>query len=164
MLPRLPLRKSHPLPKIVLGRLGFAGIAGPLSEKVYDALQAVDTNLTGNAYAYGENCVLCRWAQYCAAMETDFRVKVTVSDLKTKKRSEIGFPPPPWEPLRCSRRRNPRPLSLVVWNLTLARAKRKNRSLYVLIAKYQKLAPGISGAEFISEVLITIPESLTYLV
>ena len=40
-------------------------------------LQAVDTNLTGNAYAYGENCVYADGHNTFAAMETDFRVKVT---------------------------------------------------------------------------------------
>ncbi|HEX2696547.1 MAG TPA: hypothetical protein VHM28_02490 [Anaerolineales bacterium] len=56
-----------------------------LSEKLNKALQAIDRNLTGSAYAYGEDCVYEDGHSTFGAMETDFRVQVKVKDLKDEK-------------------------------------------------------------------------------
>jgi hypothetical protein len=53
-----------------------------LSQKVADSLQALGPNVTGSAYAYGEDCVYADGHSTFSAMETDFRAKVTVDDLQ----------------------------------------------------------------------------------
>ena len=117
-----------------------------LSQKVYDALQAVDTNLTGNAYAYGENCVDADGHNTFAAMETDFRVKVSVSDLKDEKAlgdwiaSAMGA----IAKLPADEVPGPQPGRV---EFDFSKSETENFFLNVPIAKYQKLAPGISGAE-----------------
>lgn len=56
-----------------------------LSKKVNDRLQTTDTSVTGNAYAYGEDCVYADGHHTFSALETDFHVQVKVKDLKDKK-------------------------------------------------------------------------------
>jgi len=117
-----------------------------LSQKVYDALQAVDTNLTGNAYAYGENCVDAGGHGTFTAMETDFRVKVSVSDLKDEKAlgdwiaSAMGA----ITKLPADEVPGPQPGRV---EFAFTKSETETLFLNVSIAKYQKLAPGISGAE-----------------
>ena len=117
-----------------------------LSQKVYNALKAVDTNLTGNAYAYGENCVYADGHNTFATMETDFRVKVTVSDLKDEKAlgdwvaSAMGA----ITKLPADEIPGPQPGRV---EFDFSKSETDNLFLNVSIAKYQKLAPGISGAE-----------------
>lgn len=53
-----------------------------VSKKVNDLLQAVDPNIIASAYAYGENCVYADGHSTFGAMETDYRVKVEVKDIK----------------------------------------------------------------------------------
>lgn len=53
-----------------------------VSTKVNDLLQAVDKNITASAYAYGENCVYADGHSTFGAMETDYRVKVEVKNIK----------------------------------------------------------------------------------
>ena len=53
-----------------------------VSTKVNDLLQAVDKNITASAYAYGENCVYADGHSTFGAMETDYRVKIDVKDIK----------------------------------------------------------------------------------
>ncbi len=56
-----------------------------LTKKVNDSLQAIDINITGSAYAYGENCVYRDGHATFGAMETDYRVRVKVNDIKDEK-------------------------------------------------------------------------------
>ncbi|MBI2757313.1 MAG: hypothetical protein HYX49_01390 [Chloroflexi bacterium] len=56
-----------------------------LSKKFNDALQAINENATGRAYAYGENCVYTDGRATFGAMETDFSVEVRVADIKNEK-------------------------------------------------------------------------------
>ncbi len=53
-----------------------------VSKKVNEMLQAMDPNITASAYAYGENCVYADGHSTFGAMETDYRVKITVKDIK----------------------------------------------------------------------------------
>ena len=53
-----------------------------VSKKVNDLLQAVDPAITASAYAYGENCVYADGHSTFGAMETDYRVKVEVKNIK----------------------------------------------------------------------------------
>jgi hypothetical protein len=59
-----------------------------VSKKINDLLQAVDTNITASAYAYGENCVYADGHSTFGAMETDYRVTVKVKD--TKDENALG--------------------------------------------------------------------------
>jgi hypothetical protein len=117
-----------------------------LSDKVYKALQALDTNYTGNAYAYGENCVYADGHTTFSSMETDFRVKVTVTDLKDQNslgdhisrimRGITNFPAdqiPGGEPGRVE--------------FDFSKGENEDLFLNVSIAKYQKDAAGLSGVE-----------------
>ena len=56
-----------------------------VSAKINDMLQAVDKNITASAYAYGENCVYADGRSTFSAMETDYRIKVEVKDIKDEK-------------------------------------------------------------------------------
>lgn len=56
-----------------------------LTKKVNDSLQAININITGSAYAYGENCVFEDGHATFGAMETDYRVRVKVNDIKDEK-------------------------------------------------------------------------------
>jgi len=56
-----------------------------LTKKVNDSLQTIDINMTGSAYAYGENCVYGNGHATFGAMETDYRVRVKVTDIKDEK-------------------------------------------------------------------------------
>ena len=56
-----------------------------VSTKVNDLLQAVDKNITASAYAYGENCVYADGHSTFGAMETDYRVKVEIKNIKDEK-------------------------------------------------------------------------------
>jgi len=53
-----------------------------VSMKVNALLQTVDKNITASAYAYGENCVYADGHSTFGAMETDYRVKIKVKDIK----------------------------------------------------------------------------------
>ncbi len=117
-----------------------------LSKKVYDALQAVDTNLTGNAYAYGENCVYADGHGTFAAMETDFRVKVSVTDLKDEKALGDWLSRAMGAITKLPSDEVPGPQPGRV-EFDFSKSETENLFLNVPIAKYQKMAPGISGAE-----------------
>jgi hypothetical protein len=56
-----------------------------LSEELDRSLQAVSPDLSGSAYAFGEDCVYADGRREFGAMETDFRVQVKVKDLKDEK-------------------------------------------------------------------------------
>ncbi len=53
-----------------------------LSRHFNAALQKISLNLSGLAYAYGENCVYSDGHQTFSAMETDFRVGVKVKTIR----------------------------------------------------------------------------------
>jgi hypothetical protein len=117
-----------------------------LSQKVNQALHGVDPNITGNAYAYGENCVYADGQGTFTAMETDFRVKVVVADLKDE--NALGT----WiaRVMAVITKLPPGDLSgpqpgRVEFNFD--QGETENLNLKVSIAKYQKLAPGTSGAD-----------------
>ena len=117
-----------------------------LSQKLYRALQAVDPSLTGTAYAYGENCVYADGHGTFSAMETDFRVKVSVSDLKDQK--NLGD----WiarvldviTKLPSDEILGPQPGHV---EFAFSRSETENLFLNVSIAKYQKRPSGLSGSE-----------------
>jgi hypothetical protein len=117
-----------------------------LSKNIYQALQGLDPNLTGNAYAYGENCVYADGRSTFGAMETDFRVKVKVPDLKDERSlgdrisqvmGVITHLPadqvPGGEPGRVE--------------FDFSKSDTEDLLLNVSIAKYQQDAAGLSGAE-----------------
>ncbi len=56
-----------------------------LSQKVGRILEAMDSNATGNAYAYGEDCVFADGHSTFSAMETDFRVSIKVKNLRDEE-------------------------------------------------------------------------------
>lgn len=58
------------------------------SKSVNSALQAIDPQMTGSAFAYGEDCVAADATRTFTAMETDFRVRMHVTDLGDK--TKIG--------------------------------------------------------------------------
>jgi hypothetical protein len=117
-----------------------------LSKKVYDSMQALDTNITGNAYAYGENCVYEDGHFTFSPKETDFRVKVIETNLKDEKalgdsmakvmESIVHFPPDEIV--------GPLPGRV---EFDFSKTETENLFLNVSIAEYQKLQPGISGIE-----------------
>ena len=117
-----------------------------LSKKVYDVLQIVDNNITGNAYAYGENCVYADGHSTFGAKETDFRVKVIVPDLKDEKElgDWIGRVMEVIIKLPADEIPGPQP-GRVEFNFS--KSESENKFLSVSIAKYQKQAAGISGIE-----------------
>ena len=117
-----------------------------LSKKVNDALQAIDTNLTGNAYAYGENCVYTDGHGTFTAMETDFRVKVSVSDMKDEKALGDWIERAMGAITKLPAAEVPGPQPGRV-EFDFSKSETENLFLNVPIARYQKLAPGISGAE-----------------
>lgn len=53
-----------------------------LSQIVDTALRGVEPAATGNAYAYGEDCVSPDGTRTFSPLETDFRVRIAVRDLK----------------------------------------------------------------------------------
>jgi len=117
-----------------------------LSQKLYRALQAVDPSLTGNAYAYGENCVFADGHSTFSTMETDFRVKVNVSDLKDEKTlgDWIGRVLVVITKLPSDDILGPQPGHV---EFAFSRSETENLFLNVSIAKFQKQPSGLSGAE-----------------
>jgi hypothetical protein len=117
-----------------------------LSKKVYDVLQTVDKNITGTAYAFGENCVYADGHSTFGAMETDFRVKVNVPDLKDEKAlgDWIGRVMEVIIKLPASELPGPQPGRV---EFDFSKSESENKFLNVSIAKYQKQAAGISGIE-----------------
>jgi hypothetical protein len=117
-----------------------------LSKKVMDSLQALDTNIIGSAYAYGENCVYGDGHSTFSPMETDFRVKVTVPDLNDEKAlgdsivkvmsTIMNLPPGDLS--------GPQPGRV---EFDFSKSETENLRLIVPIAEYQKLQPGMSGIE-----------------
>ena len=117
-----------------------------ISQKVYQALQAVDPNITGNAYAHGENCVYADGHSTFSAMETDFRVKISVQDLKDEK--ALGD----WiarvmgviANLPSDELSGPQPGRV---EFAFSMSETENLFLNVSIAKYRKQPPGLTGSE-----------------
>jgi hypothetical protein len=117
-----------------------------LSQKVAQALQAVDPNITGSAYAYGENCVYGDGHSTFGAMETDFRVKITVQDIKDEnslgnwiaRGMDVITKLPP------DQLSGPQP-----GRVEFAFTKSESEILYlnVSIANYRKQPPGLTGIE-----------------
>ena len=117
-----------------------------MSKKVHDSLQGVDANITGNAYAYGENCVYEDEHSTFNPKETDFRVKVIVTDLKDEKAlgdsmakvmgTIINLPP--------GEISGPLPGRV---EFDFSESDTENLFLNVSISKYQKQPPGLSGTE-----------------
>jgi len=117
-----------------------------LSQKVYQALQAVDPNITGNAYAYGENCVYSDGHSTFGAMETDFRVKISVQDLKDE--NALGD----WIARVMGVITNLPPDELSGPQLgrvefAFSKSETENLFLNVSISKYRKQPPGLTGSE-----------------
>jgi hypothetical protein len=56
-----------------------------LSQKLQDSLRLLGPNVTGGAYAFGEDCVYGDGRRTFGAMETDFRVEVKVKNLKDEQ-------------------------------------------------------------------------------
>jgi len=53
-----------------------------LSQKVNEALHVIDSNASGSAYAYGEDCDYADGHNTLANWKTDFHVHILVQDLK----------------------------------------------------------------------------------
>lgn len=53
-----------------------------LTNSFDSSLQALHPQSSGNAYAYGEDCVFANGTSRFTAMETDFRVRTHVTDLQ----------------------------------------------------------------------------------
>jgi hypothetical protein len=117
-----------------------------LSVKLNDALQAADPAMTGSAYAFGENCVYADGHSTFGAMETDYRVKVTVVDLKDEKAlgASIIRVMDVISKLPADEIAGPQPGRV---EFTFTKSDSENLSFNVSISKYKSLAPGLSGAE-----------------
>jgi hypothetical protein len=102
--------------------------------------------MTGSAYAYGENCVYTDGHSTFGAMETDFRVKVAVVDLKDDKAlgASIIRAMDVLSKLPSDELAGPQP-GRVEFNFT--KSESENLFLTVSISKYKSLAPGLSAAE-----------------
>jgi len=117
-----------------------------LSQKVNSSFQALDPNLTGSAYAYGEDCVYADGHSTFSAMETDFRAKVSVTDLTDEKAlgdwisSVMGI----ILKLPSSDLSGPQP-GRVDFEFTAGPSQVLN--LKVTIAKYQSGAASLTGVE-----------------
>lgn len=117
-----------------------------LSRKVAASLQALDPALTGSAIAYGEDCVSASGSSSFSAMETDFRVSVSVTDLHDEE--TLGG----WvlrvmeviTQLPASELAGPQPGRV---DFEFTKSPSETFFLHVSIAKYKSLAPGLSGAE-----------------
>ncbi len=117
-----------------------------LSQKVAAGLQAVDPNLTGSAYAYGEDCVYADGHSTFSAMETDYRVKVSVTDLQDEK--SLGD----WifkvmdviTKLPAGETAGPQPGRV---EFQFSKSESETLNLNVSIAKYKSQAAGLTGAE-----------------
>jgi hypothetical protein len=59
--------------------------AEELSTKINDAIRAIDSNATGNASFFGEDCVYADGHSTFGAMETDFYVRIPVDDLTNEE-------------------------------------------------------------------------------
>jgi hypothetical protein len=117
-----------------------------LSQKVEKSIQAVDPNLTGGAYAYGEDCVYADGHSTFSTMETDFKAKVSVNDLNDEKSLGdwivrvmdviVKLPAdefPGGQPGRVE--------------FEFTKSASETLFLNVSIAKYQSQAAGLTGAE-----------------
>jgi hypothetical protein len=117
-----------------------------LSRKFAASLQSLDPALTGSAYAYGEDCVTGDGSSTFSAMETDFRVSVSVTDLHDEE--TLGG----WvirvmeliAQLPASELAGPQPGRV---DFEFTKSPSETFFLHVSIAKYKSLAPGPSGTE-----------------
>jgi hypothetical protein len=117
-----------------------------LSAKVVTLLQGVDPALTGSAYAYGENCLYADGHSTFSARETEFRVKVPVTDLKDEK--SLGD----WiaRVMDVITRISPDELSgPQPGRVEFEFSKSESETLFlnVSISKYKSQASGLSGSE-----------------
>lgn len=117
-----------------------------LSAKVVTLLQGVDPSLTGSAYAYGENCLYADGHSTFGARETDFRVKVPVTDLQDER--SLGD----WitrvmdliTRIPADELSGPQPGRV---EFEFSKSVSETLFLNVSIAKYKTQAVGLSGSE-----------------
>jgi hypothetical protein len=117
-----------------------------LSQKVGSAFKVIDPNLTGSAYAYGEDCVYADGHSTFSTMETDFRVKVSVNDLQDEK--SLGD----WifnvmvviTKLPAGEIPGPQPGRV---EFQFSKSESETLNLSVSIAKFKSQAAGLTGAE-----------------
>jgi hypothetical protein len=117
-----------------------------LSNKVLDALQAMDKNITGGAYAYGENCVYADGHATFGAMETDFSVKVKVKDLKDEKALGDSIAKAMKIILQLPRQELPGPQRGRV-DFVFSKSDSEQLYLTVSIERYEREAVKLTGAE-----------------
>ena len=117
-----------------------------LSKTVSDALQAVDKNIAGSAYAYGENCVYADGHATFGAMETDFSVKVKVKDLKDQKALGDSIAKAMKIILQLPRQELPGPQRGRV-DFILSKSDSEQLYLTVPIERYEHEAARLTGAE-----------------
>src|SRR5574341_226341 len=117
-----------------------------LSKKVLDALQAMDKNVTGSAYAYGENCVYADGHATFGAMETDFSIKVKVKDLKDEKALGDWIARVMKIILQLPRQELPGPQRGRV-DFTFSKSDSEQLHLTVSIDRYEREAVRLTGAE-----------------
>jgi hypothetical protein len=117
-----------------------------LSAKVVTLLQGMDPTLTGSAYAFGENCLYADGHSTFSAMETDFRVKVPVTDLKDERSlgdwiarvMDVLTSIPPDELSGPQQGRV---------EFEFSKSESETLFLNISIAKYKSQAAGLSGSE-----------------
>ncbi len=117
-----------------------------LSQKVASSLQALDPNVTGSAYAYGEDCVYGDGHSTFSAMETDFRVKVTVDNLADEEAlgNWVAQVMDVITKLPADELSGPQPGRV---QFEFSKSATETVFLNVSIAKYKSQAAGLSGAE-----------------
>jgi hypothetical protein len=87
--PATPVLPSEFVPTVVPSTPTFDGCAyvwasqqlPELSRLLNSSLQKISADVTGLAYAYGENCVYGDGHETFSAMETDYRIGVKVKDI-----------------------------------------------------------------------------------
>lgn len=116
------------------------------SKSVNSALQAVDSQLTGSAYAYGEDCVAADGSHTFKAMETDFRIRVQVVDLADagKIGNFIGLVMKAIASIPSDQILGAQPGRV---DFEFHKSDSEELNLSVSIAKYREAAPGTSGAD-----------------
>jgi hypothetical protein len=117
-----------------------------LSQKVAASLEALDPNVTGSAYAYGEDCVYGDGHSTFSAMETDFRVKVAVDNLANEEAlgNRIAQVMDVITQLPADQLSGPQPGRV---QFEFSKSATETLFLNVSIAKYKSQAAGLSGAE-----------------
>lgn len=116
-----------------------------VSKSVDSGLQAINPQMTGSAYEYGEDCVFADATRTFTALETDFRVRVQVIDLKdqTKIGDSVALAMNVIGGIPAERLHGAQPGRV---DFEFFKSDTEALNLSVGIERYRRVAPGTSGA------------------